>query len=204
MFQRLIFVDQVREQKQQEELARRLEQQKLAAETDRRAARQREAEYAQQEAERVRQQQELHSADLERQAAAKREKERRDREINEASVETLHNFRELIRSRYELDIKIWDLRKCHKGDRDIVERYIQRASVKMDEIVAMVDAWEMNMEAKWTDAELAKVREIRRRIHDGGHRDWVARPPWNDVDDDEEDEEDSFDDFDEFDDDFND
>jgi hypothetical protein len=129
----------------------------------------------------------------ERQAAQKRheiaiqEREREDRERREAeakaakmrmvSPETLRDLRELIRTRYELDVEIWSLRKVRRPDRPLVEEKMERADAALAEIINIVQAWD-GTEKSWTPEEWEQAQEIVRRIEMDGKKHWMGNPPW--------------------------
>lgn len=129
----------------------------------------------------------------ERQAAQKRyeiaqqERDREDRERQEqearaakmrmVSPETLRELRELIRTRYELDVEIWGLRKVRKPDRPLVQEKMERSDAALEEIMNIVQAWD-GTERSWTAGEWEKAKEIVRRMETLGKRQWVGNPPW--------------------------
>lgn len=141
-----------------------------------------ERQLAQEKADRA--QQELERQEKERQEKERKERDKRNRDekwrkLQMISPETLRGLRELIRTRYELDVEIWSLRKVRKPDRGIVEEKMEKADAVLLEILTIVHAWE-GTESSWTEPELKQVREIQRRILADGKRWWVGNPPWED------------------------
>jgi hypothetical protein len=133
-----------------------------------------------------RQQRERQAA-LKRQEIAFQEQERADRERREqeakaarmrmVSPETLRELRELIRTRYELDVEIWSLRKVRKPDRPLVEEKMERSDAALGEIMNIVQAWD-GTENSWTAGEWEQAQEIISRIEAEGKRIWAGNPPW--------------------------
>jgi hypothetical protein len=115
----------------------------------------------------------------ERLAAEQRKEEQRLRKLKQASPETLRTLRELIRNRYELDVKIWGLRGARRPDRPIVEDKMEKADAVMQEILEMVWLWGNNADRTWIAEEWVKVQSIRKRLQEGGRREWAGHPPWD-------------------------
>ncbi|KAF2252502.1 hypothetical protein BU26DRAFT_602870 [Trematosphaeria pertusa] len=100
------------------------------------------------------------------------------RRLKEASPETLRSLRELIRTRYQLDVEIWNLRGVRRPDRCIAERKMEKADAVMEEILGMVAVWGDNADGLWDEDEWERVKEIRKRLMSEGKREWVGNPPW--------------------------
>ncbi|KAH0556987.1 hypothetical protein GP486_005226 [Trichoglossum hirsutum] len=109
----------------------------------------------------------------------KRERaQRRLERLKLTSPEGLRGLRDLIRTRYQLDMYIWSLKDARTPDRPIVIENMEKADAVLSEIVAMVDSWEEN-DKVWTPKEWEIAQEIKKRIHAGGKRWWVGNPPWD-------------------------
>ena len=89
----------------------------------------------------------------------------------------LYGLRELIRTRYALDIEIWALRNIRQRDRDIVKRKMEIADAVLLKIFVIVRAWE-GTERLWTNHDWEKAKEIRSRLLAKGKRCWMDNPPW--------------------------
>jgi len=105
------------------------------------------------------------------------------RKLKMISPDSLYALRELIRKRYELDVKIWNLKGVKKADRGIVENMMEKADAVMMEITNMVRAWE-GTESSWTKREWGQAMEIQKRILSDGKRSWLGNPPWDDQEED--------------------
>ena len=91
------------------------------------------------------------------------------------STKQLHELRELIRTKYKLDVVIWALRGVRKPDRSIVEGKMQQADAIMKEITNTVNGW--GPDSGWTESEKERAEEIKRRINLTGKRCWMENPP---------------------------
>lgn len=113
-----------------------------------------------------------------------KERERKEREqgrlerLKLTSPEALRGLRDLIRTRYALDMEIWSLKGVKRPDRPIVEERMGKADAVLEEIYNMVDTWEEN-DKVWTPQEWELARDIKARIQAGGKRVWKDNPPWN-------------------------
>ncbi|KAH7073279.1 hypothetical protein FB567DRAFT_537431 [Paraphoma chrysanthemicola] len=116
----------------------------------------------------------------EKQIADRKLEEEKRLRIKQASSETLRDLRELIRDRYELDVKIWGLRGARKPDHPIVQKKMVKSDAVMEEILHMVSLWGDNSDNNWNPVEWEKVNIIRTKLEDGGHRVWANDPPWAD------------------------
>lgn len=130
---------------------------------------------ARQESERLKQER----LKRERQAIEQQRQDERMRRLQTISTDTLRELRDLIRTRYELDVEIWSLRKVRKPDRPIVEEKMERADAVLTEIFAIVRAWD-STEKSWTKSEWEKAKDIQKRILADGKRLWSSNPPWED------------------------
>lgn len=130
---------------------------------------------AKQESERL----ENERLERERQAIQQHRRDERMRKLQTISTDTLRGLRDLIRTRYELDVDIWNLRKVRKPDRHIVEEKMVRADAILSEIFAIVRAWD-GTEKSWTKSEWEQAKNIQKRILADGKRRWAGNPPWED------------------------
>jgi hypothetical protein len=87
------------------------------------------------------------------------------------SPETLCELRELIRTRYELDVEIWSLRKVRKSDRLLVVEKMERSDAAPGEIMDIMQAWD-GTEKSWAKDEWAQAQEIIRRVEEEGNPLW--------------------------------
>jgi hypothetical protein len=117
-----------------------------------------------------------------REERLRQDRERQEEEIKQArmrmaSPNSLRELRELIRTRYALDVEIWDLRMVRRPDRPIVEEMMEKSDSALLEIKKIIQAWD-GTEGNWTVREWEQVQEIRRRILTSGKREWATNPPW--------------------------
>jgi hypothetical protein len=131
-----------------------------------------------QEVEGVRRAEEKRRMEADRIAAERKRERARLNKMKQTSPETLRDLRELIRERYELDVKIWALRSVRKQDRPIVQNKMDKADAVMEDILLMVDMWGDNSDGRWDPEEWEKVGIIRKKLFEGGHRRWADSPPW--------------------------
>jgi hypothetical protein len=117
--------------------------------------------------------------DQERQAHEERRRREVDLRRKTNTPEALRNLRELIRTRYELDMEIYRLKDVRGPDRPFVEKKMQRSDAVLAEIWAIVSTWEDNPEI-WHKKEWELAVEVRERLFAEGKRLWVNNPPWND------------------------
>ena len=110
-----------------------------------------------------------------------RERQNRHKKFLEASPETLHNLRDLIRLKYKLDVEIWGLRGARKPDRWIVEQKMEKADAVLAEIMEIIQLWEHQSDGAWDDAEWERVQDICSRLQAGGIRIWAENPVWNET-----------------------
>lgn len=131
------------------------------------------------EAKRRQEQQNKEQLEREQVEQGRRREQESQKKLREASAETLRDLRELIRSRYEMDVTIWSLRNARRPDKPIVHGHMDKADAIMDEILLMIEAWGDNSDGRWNEEEWAKVEIIRKKVRTGGYRTWTDNPPWN-------------------------
>jgi hypothetical protein len=113
----------------------------------------------------------------EEEAERDREKERRSR-MQATTPEALRALRDLIRTRYQLDMYIWSLKGARGPDRHLVVEKMEKADAVLQEIHSIVDTWTEN-EKVWTREEWRLAMVIRERLKAPGKRQWTDNPPWN-------------------------
>jgi hypothetical protein len=96
-----------------------------------------------------------------------------------STPDALRNLRELIRTRYELDMEIYRMRHVRGPDRPLVLQKMQRADALLAEILAIVNTWEQNP-VTWDKREWELAVDIRNRLLADNKRKWANNPPWND------------------------
>ena len=152
---------------------RQLEQERLVREQERQnLARQREKERRDRE-----------RLEKEREKKERERKEREQRRLERLKVtspEALRGLRDLIRTRYALDMEIWSLKGARKPNRPVVEEKMGKADAVLMEVYNMVDTWEPN-DKVWTPQEWELARDIKARIQASGKRVWKDNPPWNET-----------------------
>jgi DNA repair exonuclease SbcCD ATPase subunit len=121
-------------------------------------------------------------AQEEREERLRQDRERQEEEVKQARMKmaspgSLRELRELIRTRYALDVEIWGLRMVRRPDRPIVEEMMEKSDAALLEIKKIVQAWD-GTEGNWTLSEWEQVQEIRKRILASGKREWASNPPW--------------------------
>jgi hypothetical protein len=164
-------------QQRERELLERLRRTDEQLEIERQARALQEYEQRKKEREAIRRRQEIAEREREREDSERREQEEKAARMRMVSPETLRELRELLRTRYELDIKIWNLRKVRKPDRPVVEEKMERSDAVLGEIMNIVQAWD-GSESSWTPGEWEQAQEIIRRIEAEGKREWAGNPPW--------------------------
>jgi hypothetical protein len=178
--------DQLSQIEKQLELERRIHEEREKQLEQERYVRERQLEQ-ERLARAIQEQEELARERRERQVqweAEQKEREQRDREqrrqerLKLTSPDALRGLRDLIRTRYALDIEIWSLKGARKPDRPIVEGKMEKADAVLMEIYNMVATWEEN-DKVWTPQEWELARDIKARILAEGKRQWKDNPPWN-------------------------
>jgi len=95
--------------------------------------------------------------------------------------EELRDLRELIRHRYALDVEIWNLRDAQRHDRNIIHDKIRKSKAALAKIIRVVESLDDRSYFS-SDAEHAKLQQIKSRVMEEGKRDWEMHPPWQDAD----------------------
>jgi hypothetical protein len=114
-----------------------------------------------------------------REELQKKEREqRRVRKLKLTTPDALRGLRDLIRTRYQLDMDIWSLKGVRAPDRPLVVEKMEKADAVLMEIHTMVETWEENDEI-WTAEEWKLAQTIKERIQAEGKRWWANNPPWN-------------------------
>jgi hypothetical protein len=183
--------------REQEQLARERRDRALQEARLREHQREQDAIYREAEARRQEQaRQERERQEWERNKALQEERQRQEEELRRRaqkqarriermkklkmiSPDSLYVLRELIRTRYALDVEIWSLRRVRRVDRGIVEDKMEKADAVLGEIRAMVNAWQ-GTEESWTKVEWLQAQDIQRRLLSDGKREWLNDPPWDD------------------------
>lgn len=101
------------------------------------------------------------------------------KEGHKVSPLEVRELSELIRTRYMLDIKIWNKRYCHTEDRPLIEGFMRRADAALLRIRSTVEAWD-NAEAWKFPADWRRLKDIRAKLDADGKRMWAEHPPWED------------------------
>jgi hypothetical protein len=151
-----------------------------------RQVREREHKAREQERQNLARQRDKERRDRERQEKEReqKERERKEREqrrlerLKQTSPEALRGLRDLIRTRYALDMEIWSLKGARKPNRPAVEEKMRKADAVLEDINNMVDTWEEN-DKVWTPQEWGLARDVKKRILEKGKRQWKDNPPWN-------------------------
>jgi hypothetical protein len=92
--------------------------------------------------------------------------------------EMIRELRELIRYRYALDCKIWDIgRRVKWFQQDTVLIDMHRADAALVTIRATLEDWDRR-EYFATVEEYNKFKEISKRILNANTRTWATHPPW--------------------------
>jgi hypothetical protein len=90
--------------------------------------------------------------------------------------EELRELGDLIRERYRLDMLLYNLRDKTSYEDDVIDENIIKASAALAKIRRLVDSFDRpDLFKDRKDHE--KLKEIRRRIYEGGKRDWKKQPP---------------------------
>jgi hypothetical protein len=96
---------------------------------------------------------------------------------NEVPAEAIRELRELIQQRYQLDLDIWDSRKCGVWDRKYVEQQMVKADAILHKIERILYSWS-DPNLVWSPEDYDKFQEIQFRLLDKGKRRWTVNPPW--------------------------
>ena len=90
--------------------------------------------------------------------------------------EELRELGELIRERYKLDMLLYNLRDKTSYEDDVIEENTIKANAALEKIKRLVNSFDRH--DLFTDhRDYEKLREIKRRIYEGGKRDWKKHPP---------------------------
>ena len=108
--------------------------------------------------------------------AQKRDKARKQR-IQATTPEALRALRDLIRTRYQLDMYIWSLKGARGPDRHIVVEKMEKADAVLMEINMIVDTWTEN-DKVWSREEWRMAMAIKERVKEDRKRIWMKNPPW--------------------------
>jgi hypothetical protein len=175
-------------QKQQQEEEYHWKQQQIANQLRRaeqlliQERRARESQQREEQARQLREQERLKKEQWEaeqKEREQRRREQRRQERLRLTTPEALHGLRDLVRTRYALDIEIWSLKRARGPDRPIVEIMMERADAVLTEIYRMVDTWDENNNL-WSRQEWELARDVKERIFADGKRWWKNNPPWND------------------------
>jgi hypothetical protein len=128
---------------------------------------------------RAREQQERDFQEEEEKKKREREQRRLER-LKLTTPEALRGLRDLIRTRYQLDMYIWSLKGARGPDRPLVVEKMEKADAVLMEIYTMVETWEEN-EKIWTAEEWELAQIIKERILGDGKRWWENNHPWNET-----------------------
>ncbi|KAF2034311.1 hypothetical protein EK21DRAFT_107935 [Setomelanomma holmii] len=164
--QRRTLREQLRAQK---ELELRMARERDEASRREAEAERRKAEARQRENERLFKEAEKKRMKLDCQAAERKKDEEKISRLEQASPETLRDLRELIRDRFERDVKIWSRRGARRPDRPIIQTNMDRADAIMEEILIMIDMWGDNSDGRWDEEDWEKVQIIRTKLYPIAH-----------------------------------
>jgi hypothetical protein len=89
----------------------------------------------------------------------------------------IRELRELIQQRYELDLDIWDSRKCGVWDKKYVEAQMVKADAILLKIERILYSW-TDPNLVWSPEDSDKFQEIQYRLLKKGKRRWTVNPPW--------------------------
>jgi hypothetical protein len=109
-----------------------------------------------------------------------RERERMQQAKTKAKIvssEKLRELRDLMRTRYELDVEIWTLRGVRGPDRPVVMEKMERADAVLTTIMETIESWEDTRDS-WTADEWEKIGQVYDRLKAPGKRWWREEPPW--------------------------
>jgi len=110
---------------------------------------------------------------------AKLRQEMRMKKLRMTSPDALRRLRQLIRRKYELDLSIWNDRKCREPDRPFVEADMEEADAVLSEILTVVSSWGDNSDNQWKKNEWEMAFEIYSRLQDDGKRWWHGNAPYD-------------------------
>ena len=100
-------------------------------------------------------------------------------QLRNTSPESLYRLRDLIRQRYQLDVKIWGMRTVLRGNQKIVINLGKEADAILQQIYDTVELWEESaFQGHPREWEIAS--QIREGILQSRPRIWENNMPWND------------------------
>jgi hypothetical protein len=116
---------------------------------------------------------------LEEKLRLEEKRRQRDEVQNGNSPKALRDLRELIRSRYELDLEIWQNRDDVESNRRIWLKKMAQSDAILLEIQNKIQKWDHLDEASgWSKEEWDMAKEVRERLLKPGKRNWATDPPW--------------------------
>lgn len=117
---------------------------------------------------------------LEEKLRSEEKRRQRDEVQNGNSPKALRELRELIRSRYELDVEIWQNRDDVETNRRIWVKKMAQSDAVLLEIQNKIQKWDHLDEASgWSEEEWEMAKEVRERLLKSGKRNWATDPPWS-------------------------
>ncbi|KAF2188026.1 hypothetical protein K469DRAFT_628283 [Zopfia rhizophila CBS 207.26] len=96
------------------------------------------------------------------------------------TAEELRDLRDLIRTRYALDVEIWNLRHVKAFNRQKVHDKMRRADAALAKIERTVLSMD-HIEFFEDPADYRKLQDIKVRVLEGGKRHWAVHPPWQEL-----------------------
>ncbi|KAH7406281.1 hypothetical protein DE146DRAFT_438459 [Phaeosphaeria sp. MPI-PUGE-AT-0046c] len=130
-------------------------------EEEREEDRRREKLDRQNEAEQRQLQEQKEHSEQERLEKESRLQQERDVETRQSAPEAMRDRRELARSPYELDNKIWNLRHVRRPDYPVAQNYMELTDAIMEDILRMLELWGDTNNHTWSAEEWEKVKVIR-------------------------------------------
>jgi hypothetical protein len=88
----------------------------------------------------------------------------------------LRELGELIRERYKLDMLLHNLRNKTSYEDDVILENTIKSTAALAKIKRLVDSFD-RPDLFQVPSDHNKLKEIRRRIYEGGKRDWNKHPP---------------------------
>jgi len=92
----------------------------------------------------------------------------------------LRELRELIQTRYQLDIEIWEARKVKEFKRDKVIEKMHTADTALLKIKHMIKKWDKKQYFE-SDEDWEIFQDIKTRIWESGKRTWIGNEPWKET-----------------------
>lgn len=136
----------------------------------------------QEQAEMERRQREMEEQAM-RESMREHERQQRERKrvakLRNTSSESLYQLRDLIRQRYQLDVKIWGMRNVLRGNQKIVINLGKEADAILLQIYNTVEQWdEAAFQGHPREWQIAS--QIKEGITNSNPRWWENNPPWAD------------------------